>query len=414
MSKQKTIFIIVIVTVVVCVIGGGLLLLWNYYRNNKKDNNNELVQTSSQDMALNTTDYNSTSNSTTKQSKDAYNGDEGPLAYSITSKSSSVSLRDGSLQNISGNFNVYQYNIETGTKKDVFSFLNNSKGYATTIDIDTPYIPCWQLKEIFSYDMSKLAVSWFDNSDGSHRVGWVDKNGNLTDITNIIHPTTSDFSSQVPYDTAAVFSPEGYFVFSDHNKEKYVYVDLDSKSVVKENDVMTKPSLDVNNPTRIWNVLFLPDGSITEILDVDNISSYDMVDFGEYKTQVAHTKKYDAGVTGYDLISNGVVIGIFREGVGNTLTIGKAVGKYGLGYTQQNRYNNYPYHGSYDYIFDFIRLTPQTEYNLERCVYHNGQIAFTGIRGSDRYLFVINDGTGEQNVRQIVRIPQGENLLFWR
>lgn len=37
-----------------------------------------------------------------------------------------------------------------------------------------------------------------------------------------------------------------------------------------------------------------------------------------------------------------------------------------------------------------------------------------GTRGENRFLFIIEDGSGEQTVNQIAEIPKDEHLLFWR
>ena len=408
---MATLTIILIVVAVVVVAGGivGGVVGYNAYQEKKQQE--ERVSETTTNSTINTSQ--NSSNSTTINDSNSikntstYNGDIGPLSYTQSSKSTTLNMKDGSTQTISGNFKVYQYNIETGNKTEIFSFTNSSKGYATTIDIDGKYIPCYKLKEVFSDDMSKLAVTWFDVSDSSHRVGWLDKNGNLTDITNIIHPTTSDFSSKVPYDTSPVFTPDGQYMFADHNKEKYVYVDINSKTVVKEEDVMRKHSSITNTDKPIWNILYLPNGKMDEASHYTG--TYDYLDFGDYQLKVASTKDNSSGIFGYDLIDSGVIVGINHKGSGNVSQNGKSVAKYGVGYSQPNEFN------SYDYSPDnYATITPETDYSLERCVYHNGRIAFTGTRGSERYLFVINDGDGEQSVRQVVSIPKGEELLFWR
>ena len=73
-----------------------------------------------------------------------YNGDTGPLTYAGT-------IKDG--------FTVYQYNVANGEKKEVFSFDNSSMLYSTTVDLQVSALHTYQLKAIFSPDMSKLAVS---------------------------------------------------------------------------------------------------------------------------------------------------------------------------------------------------------------------------------------------------------------
>ena len=314
-----------------------------------------------------------------------YDGSVGPLVYR-------GSIKDGLI--------IYQYDIESGEKQEVFSF-NNDNNYSTTVRLDVNAIPCYQLKQLFSKDMSRMAVQWYNSSDSSRRVGWIDKEGYLTDISEIIHPTTTDFSSVVPDDSSPIFTPDGLFMFSNHNNEKYVFVDVDTQKVVREEDIMHDEDGYFNNP--IWDVLFLPNGKMVEVINVS--ADYSRIDFGEYKVDFHNNGNVTSGVGGYDLIGNAVVVGVGRVN-GET-----SIGKYGEGVTGLGVYNEYSVDWR-DPVFE--KLTPPTDYRLESCAYNNGQIVFIGTRGEDRFMFIINDGEGEQIVKQIARIPQDEHLLFWR
>lgn len=316
-----------------------------------------------------------------------YDGNIGPLVYTGT-------VKDG--------FTVYQYNIADGTKKEVFSF-NNTKGYRTTADFSINAIPCYQLKEIFSNDMTKLAVSWMDGSDGGNKVGWIDNEGNLTNITDLIHPITSDFSSVVPLDSSPIFTPDGNFMFSDHNSEKYVFVDPETYEILSEEEIMHASSF--NYP--VWDVLILPNGDKVELVTIS--ADYATINYGEYKYSVCKIKNGPPkGLFGYDFTDTGAVVGIGRTG---SFGSEYSIGKYGIGVTEPNNNNKFSVDSAYP-IFE--QLTPATDYQLEQCVYNNSRIAFTGTRGQNRVLFWINDGNGEQAVNQITEIPRDENLLFWR
>ena len=319
---------------------------------------------------------------------DSYEGSIGPLLYS------------GS---IASSITVYQYNIETGSKHEVFHF-NNDKKYSTTIGLDINAIPCYQLKEIFSDDMNKMAVQWFNATDSSRRVGWIDKNGVLTDITELIHPTTSDFSSIVPKDYSPIFTPDGQFMFVDGNAEKYIFVNVKTQELIRKEDIIHYKDTWKIDQT-ISEVLFLPNGKMVEVIDIRGGNDYAYRDFGEYMVDFRKIN-CTSGVAGFDLIGDSVVVGIGRVN-GKT-----SIGKYGEGVTEANKYGNYDDGDWTAPVFD--KLTPQTDYRLESCAHNSGQIVFIGTRGDDRGLFIINDGSGEQVVKKITEIPHDEKLLFWR
>ena len=119
-----------------------------------------------------------------------------------------------------------------------------------------------------------------------------------------------------------------------------------------------------------------------------------------------HNNSFSGGVAGYDLIDNAVVVGIGKVDNENS------IGKYGEGVTELGQYNQYDDGDWSDPVFE--KLTPPTDYRLESCAYNNGQIVFIGTRGENRFMFIIDDGIGEQAVKQITELPMDEHLLFWR
>lgn len=329
-----------------------------------------------------------------------YNGDTGPLTYAGT-------IKDG--------FTVYQYNVANGEKKEVFSFDNSSMLYSTTVDLQVSALHTYQLKAIFSPDMSKLAVSWKDRTDGANKVGWIDKNGNLTNITDKIHPVTSDFSSIVPDDSSPIFTPEGQFMFSDHNAEKYIFVDVNTLEAVREEDVLRQKNYD--NP--VWKVFILPNGKINPVINPGPIE-YGYADFGDVIMSfkgIDITGIRTRGAYGFDFIDTGVITGILAEKSGD-FDVTTSIIKYGIGITAPDKSGRYS--GEEDSKKDqegppkHIKLTPATDYRIESCAYHNGKICFIASRGEERFFFLIDDGMGEQEVKQVVAVPFEERLLFWR
>lgn len=292
---------------------------------------------------------------------------------------------------------VYQYDIDTGSKTEVFTFdcrevFDEDKVQIThdftTVDFKTSILPCYQLKQVFDSNVTKLAVQWFQTSDGSHRVGWVDKNGTVTDVTSAIHPATSDFSSQLPKDTSPIFTANNELMFIDKNANKYVYVDTNTLKVTKE--VAKEDNEDA--------VFLTSDGKPHSVKNEEVVvAKFFLMDIGNSDQQLELHGGSD------DLINDGVVL------ARNRIDSVDYIIKYGVGFTQPNENNNY----SPD---QKIKLTGKTDYKLGRCSYHEGNIAFTGYRGNnERSLFMIKDGEGEQEVKTIsTSLSEGEELLFWK
>lgn len=80
-----------------------------------------------------------------------------------------------------------------------------------------------RLRQIFSPDFSKLAVTFKDSTDNSSHVGWIDTSGNITDISKKI-VTGADFAA-APQHSNAIFDSVGKFVYFDNTKVQYVWLD---------------------------------------------------------------------------------------------------------------------------------------------------------------------------------------------
>ena len=332
-----------------------------------------------------------------------YDGSKGPLTYK------------GSVEN---GFTIYQYDIETGNKNEVFLFKNNNV-YSAAAKYDafnTGILSCYQSKSFFSKDMTKFAVSWVDSTDSSNRVGWINKDGKLTDVTKAISPTSSDFTATTPKDYYPQFMQDGSFMYVDFNTKEYVYVDAETLGVIRREAIEERGTWE----DKLWDVIILPNGKkVTRVFGDSGRRS--TIDFGDYAVEFCTNKYAYAGdlpwsgqIAGYDLTNEGVIFGIGYKEDSNAGVTRTSIAKYGPGITEAKEYSSqYPVYYS-SFPKPFVALTPTTEYNLESCAYNDGRIAFIGTRGSERYLFVIDDGDAEQSVKQVVAIPADESLLFWR
>lgn len=335
-----------------------------------------------------------------------YDGSKGPLTYK------------GSVEN---GFTIYQYDIETGNKNEVFVFKNNHvfSAAAKYDAFNTGILSCYQSKSFFSEDMTKFAVSWVSSTDSSNRVGWINKDDKLTDVTKAISPTSSDFTATTPKDYYPQFMQDGSFMYVDFNTKEYVYVDTETLGVIRREAIEERGTWE----DKLWDVIILPNGKkVTRVFG--DSGRRPTIDFGDYAVEFCTNKYAYAGslpwsgqIAGYDLTNEGVIFGIGYKEDKNAGVTRTSIAKYGPGITESEekldgKGNKYICYDSFPK--PFVALTPTTEYNLESCAYNDGRIAFIGTRGSERYLFVIDDGDAEQSVKQVVAIPADERLLFWR
>lgn len=310
-------------------------------------------------------------------------------------------------------FTLYQVNQVSGEYKSIFQFSNvrvkNSYGmtvnkYTFTNKSDGVYIPCYTNRQLFSDDLTKLAVNWHEENDDSYHVGWVDKNGKLIDITSHIHPLGSGFSSKIPKDNNALFSPDGYFFYCDNNDNQYHYIDINTLAQIKETPRITNSYGNME-----LSVLFMPDGSLTS-----NFSGKKGVNDNIYCVINGEKIEFDSDLNSfrtYDLVDNMVAgVGIIRMNYSQY-----QIGLYGEGYTEKitDFYGKEYYYHVRRQDPVFYAITPETDYIIESCAYHDGEIAFSAKRGQEYSLF-ITAATENSEPRKIGSIDSNYNLFFWR
>lgn len=316
-------------------------------------------------------------------------------------------------------FTAAQMNLSTGEMKTVFSFYND-KQYSFAFDTSKQYyLGSYFMQQLFDGDMTKLAVSWYDQSNSSSHVGWVDQEGNLTDVTALIHPNTSDFSSKVPQDRYALFSPDGYFFFTDMNEECYCYLDSKTMSIIKREPVIIEHGK--YSDTTVYNAVFMPNGSLSSVWHTNYSDAID-VSFGDYSIAMpgpGSSAKFKA----CDYINDGVILCTgsiitydelgYLQGYGDRCIA--EVGK-DISWPSVKNDGTMSYRWEYPYSMQYLRVTPATDYNLENCAYSNGRIAFIGNRGNERFLFITNDSPAscKVNPTQIASVSDSWELLFWK
>ncbi|NBI09507.1 hypothetical protein D1641_05655 [Colidextribacter sp. OB.20] len=321
-------------------------------------------------------------------------------------------LMEGSLQQ---GFTAAQMDLSTGELKTVFTFYND-KQYQFPFGTDG-YLGCYFAQQLFDEKMTKLAVSWYNQTDSSQHVGWVDGDGNLTDVTEILHPHTTDFSSKIPHDNYALFSPDGYFVFTDLDKECYCFVDIDTMSVVDEVPYMIDDSSYYSEKfgNTAYRVVFMPNGSLKALWHTEdlNYAGANIIDFGDCCIELPDGGS-SSHLTTWDCFGDEIILCTGHDSEGHFIAeIGKGIGEQKLEKYGKMK-GNYVWnlHESNGDVVT-IKITPHSDYRLERCAYSNGQIAFIGSRGSERFLFTVEEAENS-NPTQIAPLESSWQLLFWK
>lgn len=338
-------------------------------------------------------------------------------------------LMEGSFQE---GFTASQLDLASGELTPFFWFSNKvGKTYSTAFDADASnYLGSYFTKQLFDENMTKLAVSWYDETDASYRVGWVDREGNLTDVSKIVHPHTSDFSSRVPNDAYPLFSPDGYFFFADRNESCYHYFDTETMSVVKSEPFIIDHGTYSDNPAP--NVVFMPDGSLQKVWHTEQGGAASNVDFGEYWLVLPAGPRSSGAFQTWDYVGDGVILCVGRvnnlvdgrwfDGYGDYFIaeIGKGISvippDYCVKYIDHGGPATKPvYYWDFPEYMQHRRITPTTDYCLDRCAYSAAHdlIAFTGTRGEERFLFTVPNAENAEPA-QVAAIPTDIQLLFWK
>lgn len=319
---------------------------------------------------------------------DSFNLSDGPIFIRYDECWGSTSY----VKPASSSFDLVQISAETGESKTIFRY-NHPKGkycfsfsedievYASA-DYQKPYLNTksvysgWALEQLFDKDLTKMAIYWME-TDGSGHVGWIDNEGEITDVTEIICPITSDFAAR-PQHAMPLFSPEGQFVFIDKNKECRVYYDMDTQTIVKEDyeaNCENNSSWYYSDPHgRRINWCFSPPvksngkgDKLTNQVDVFDAANNKMLLLGrESATEAAN------GTYSFVGVSNGN-----SEG--------------------------------------YTRFTPATDYRIINAAYSNeeGLVAFEAYRGSEHDVFIMTP-TENANPQKLASIDNNTYLVFWK
>lgn len=287
-----------------------------------------------------------------------------------------------------------QVDPSTGEWTDVGSF-SRSEAATTLSPLGTVHLGGWYFEQCFDPGLYLMAVNLEETSDGSQHVGFIDRNGNLTDVTSMLTPTKSDFAA-LPQHGNALFDSAGNFV----------YVDYATKELKRLDPVTMKPvGAAVNVANQYGNipyaVILQPDGSV-DTYQSDRLFDRAMVfDFilpnGNKITSFSESSIQD-------LVSADSVLVLWRElwgaSAGTTLKIVSAGSVDG---------------GDTENAEAIPAITPPTDWLIENAsVSGDGsRVAFVASRGEERALFIMPvDGSSEP--ARVSDVPANARLLFWK
>lgn len=122
----------------------------------------------------------------------------------------------------SGDLQVWCLDPETGETKLVRSFpiehLENAIG---------GYEPWWiYTKHGFDENLERFAIDISQSDNIHHHVGWVDQEGNYTDVTELVTVDQGDFSGHIDQFDGC-FGPGGYFYYYDGSWDNIRRVQVD-------------------------------------------------------------------------------------------------------------------------------------------------------------------------------------------
>jgi len=333
------------------------------------------------------TESNYDSTETTSNSEETINISDNPL---FVEKGSTVDA-----------FTLYQYDIDTGEKKKIFHFRNME--YDEQIG-QWIYLQHYALtnysvigREPFDSKYERIAVEWYIEFQKEHHVGWVDREGHLTDITELIQPQSDDFSSLSPIHTSPSFDAKDRFVFYDMKENSLFYFDEEKKEKTLLRNLDTTPIISSSGEEVVFDKR---EYKIPYEYDLNNqLGFYRKMQYtdGVYgNSMIRDYKAYEGGFT-YFTIINGA---IYHGGTGLTPVIENDGRKE---YKQSN--NVYT---------DELRLTPQSEWKICEMVYGHDTIVFKADNDGKEAIFKMSYSDGKAGKPEKIQDIEKGSGTFYR
>lgn len=150
-------------------------------------------------------------------------------------------------------YDFYYLDLDTGEMNKFFTFeskdldfhediknLITNRSFMGDTRLYDPYI---RSDLLFNEDMTAIAVQWRESDQSAH-VGWCDSEGNVTDVTDKIYNTKSDFD-RLPNNHYPLFGPDNSLWFYDYNLQTYRKYDIDTGRVEDPEEPLTVGMTDI-------------------------------------------------------------------------------------------------------------------------------------------------------------------------
>ena len=287
-------------------------------------------------------------------------------------------------------FTLYQLDPDSGAVVKVFDCQQSLQN--TTL-FRSKCIKGAYARQHFNKDLSKYAVTWYDTVTDSNHVGWIDKYGNLTDVSEQYHVDSGNFYAPKVDDIGAIFTPEDYLLFKDNSAGDWIWYNTAKACSVNVNSSWAPGDMVFYYlPSRTWIIWQEGWGFNYNALYGDPAFSFKLND----NTYYLH---YEGRAETHDLYDGDIIIGIkdgtlvaMGPGVSQTVDEG-----YGSGYSTKK----------------CVPITSESSYTITGCACRDGQIAFSATRGNENYLFLMHGLDSSAGIERIGKLPPGYRVLFW-
>jgi hypothetical protein len=299
---------------------------------------------------------------------------------------------------------VTQIDPDTGESVTIWESIPLS-GYEYTVQWSTTNLSGRVTEQLFDPELERLAVNWSESSDRSKHVGWLDRNGEVTDVTAALAGDSSGFSAKAPQHTNALFDADGLFFFEnrgDDGKTTYSLLDPNDMSLVADQEEFDPPGCAFSYATDPINgsAVFDLDGRLTRNETSTGSGTYTcwVLPNGD---RVASIQRRALA----DLIDDGVGLYVDRAGLIAYTPSDDQPDDRGLYFPGENGEAGVK------------RLTPETDYQIVNAAASGDKIAFTAQRGQETALFVTSTNGGEPTKVADLSAGSGKStpqLLFWK
>ncbi len=274
-------------------------------------------------------------------------------------------------------YTVFQYSLDSDEIHHVADF-DASRGDPNILDSLTE-APLFSFqRQSFDSHFERMAVCWQIKAGKEYHVGWVDRDGNITDISEELHASTSDFESKSPQDMQALFDSQDRLVFYDTNENVYCCYDLKTRKIVD-----TYPHEDVSMQRGEYALDSHDLPFRDELMCKENI----ILPTGYYYTYG------DALVE----TSNGTILLYVYE---------NQICKTGAGVVEVEEYEGQKYYDcitNYGLTYAGEPITPESEWNIRSIAYADNTIYFLAIRDKELALFKMSFVDGVAGKPEYVR-----------